>query len=180
MALDANDIADMLVSFSMIDNDIAENILNYIFAWPDIYEIDNVLLPVALQMAESTANHQSSPMVCIRQTVITHLQTRLTEPLEPPADWKRENTMNCSCRDCSELKRFLSHPEQAQWRFTAAEARRSHLQHAISRSKSDVDCATDKKGRPYTLVCTKNQASYQCRVEQSHRDQEALTCLLAV
>jgi hypothetical protein len=35
-----------------------------------------------------------------------------------------------------------------------------------------VDVTTDRRGRPYTLVCTKNQASYDRRAKQRRKDLE--------
>lgn len=160
MALDASDIADIIVSFNRIDSEIAENTLDYMLAWPALYGMDEVLLPAALQIAASTVNHELSAVMRLTQLVITHLQTRLAKQLEPPADWHREKATQCSCKDCSELNLFLISTDQPQWRFKAAEWRRNHVQHFIDRSKSDVDYAVDKNNRPYTLVCTKNQASY--------------------
>jgi hypothetical protein len=40
----------------------------------------------------------------------------------------------------------------------------------ISRARCDMDLTTDKRGRPYTLVCTKNQASYDRRARQREQD----------
>jgi len=34
----------------------------------------------------------------------------------------------------------------------------------------NLDYVTEERGRPYTLRCTKNQASYQRRVEQRRQD----------
>ena len=134
-------------------------------------------MPAALQIAESTASDELSAVVRLRQVVITHLQTRLAEQLEPPADWSRDKANKCSCKDCRELNQFLISADQVQWRFKAAEPRRNHVQHAIDMNKSDVDYVTEKKSRPYTLVCTKNQAGYQRRVEQAKRDRDALARL---
>jgi hypothetical protein len=47
---------------------------------------------------------------------------------------------------------------------------RDHVEHSIKRDHCDVDCVTDKHGRPYGLICTKNQASYERRVEQRKKD----------
>jgi len=41
----------------------------------------------------------------------------------------------------------------------------------------DLDLTTDKRGRPYTLVCTKNQASYDRRAKQRKQDLEDLARL---
>jgi uncharacterized protein YciI len=41
-----------------------------------------------------------------------------------------------------------------------------------------VDCITDRRSRPYSLVCTKNQNSYQRRVEQRQHDLDYLARLV--
>ncbi len=167
----------MLPERGIIDADLAENTLDYMLAWPNIYGMDDVLLPAALQIPTSTAGDELPTVVRLRQVVITHLQTRLAEQLEPPSDWSRDNTNQCSCKDCGELSRFLINPDQQQWHFKAAESRRKHVQHAINRNQSDVNYVTEKQSRPYSLVCTKNQASYQRRVRQTQSDQQALARL---
>ena len=52
----------------------------------------------------------------------------------------------------------------------AVEAERSHVEETIRRAGCDLDVTTDRRGRPYSLVCTKNQASYERRVKQRKRD----------
>ncbi|MCG6941648.1 MAG: 2OG-Fe(II) oxygenase [Thiohalocapsa sp.] len=51
-----------------------------------------------------------------------------------------------------------------------AEAKRRHVEDSIRTHRCDLDTHTDKAGRPYTLVCTKNQASYERRVQQRNKD----------
>jgi hypothetical protein len=48
----------------------------------------------------------------------------------------------------------------------AAEADRRHVEDTVKRAGCDADMATDRRGRPYSLVCTKNQASYERRATQ--------------
>ncbi len=180
MALSAEEVADILVCFSMIIADLAEQTLDYMLAWPEMYGTDKILLPAALHLAASSVNNELPAVQRLRGIVMTHLQSRLAEPLAPQADWSRGFKIKCSCANCSELKHYLKNPGQAQWRFKAVEAHRSHIEHMINLNRCDVDYVTEKKSRPYTLVCTKNRASYQRRVKQSHRDQEALAHLEAV
>ena len=47
---------------------------------------------------------------------------------------------------------------------------RSHLESEIRRAVLDIDTKTEKKGRPYTLVCTKNRASYRRRLAEYAED----------
>jgi len=178
--LSSDEMADMIAAFSMIDTDLAEKTLDYMLAWPNPYDMDKVLLPIALHLAAATLSYESSAIKRLHQLVITHLQTRLAKQLEPPADWSREHTLGCGCKDCQALSVFLKSPDQEQWRFKAAEAYRKHLEHSITRNQYDVSFVTDKKNRPYSLVCTKNQASYLRRVEAAKNDQDALARLLAV
>jgi hypothetical protein len=50
------------------------------------------------------------------------------------------------------------------------EADRSHVENTIRSAKCDIDMTTEKRGRPYSLICTKNQASYERRVRQREQD----------
>jgi len=178
MALSSSDIAEVLECFSMVNVDLAEKTLNYMIAWPASYDIDQLLLPAAIQLVKSKVDNELPTIARLQQQVITHLQTRLAEPLVPPADWSRSNNIKCSCEDCRELKRFLISPQQEKWFFKAAEVRRNHIEHIIRMNKLDIDYSTEKKSRPYSMVCTKNQAGYQRLVKQVQSDKKDLSCLL--
>ena len=52
----------------------------------------------------------------------------------------------------------------------AVQHTRDHVEHVIQQTHCDLDCTTNKRGRPYTLICTKNQASYERRVRQREKD----------
>lgn len=176
--LTASIVADMLVSFSLIDTGLAEKALDYMLAWPTMYDIDNVLLPACLKIQKITTDNELSALVRLWDIIIAHLQKRLAENLKPPADWQRDSLIKCSCKDCAELSQFLNSPGQKQWAFKAAEARRGHVQHSIHGHQCDLDFMTEKKSRPYSLVCTKNQASYERRVDLYKNDKKALACLI--
>ncbi|MDP2903480.1 MAG: KilA-N domain-containing protein [Methylovulum sp.] len=109
-----------------------------------------------------------------RLAVATHVQKRVAEDLTPPADWRRDSQLKCNCKDCTELRLFLDDPHQDSWRFKAAENRREHVTQTISKHLCDVDQKTEKLSRPYSLICTKNQASYQRRVAQRQKDLDTL------
>ena len=111
-------------------------------------------------------------MACVAQ-----LRLRTAEPLAPPSDWTRAVELGCRCARCTGLGRFLASPDQKVWTFEAAEAARSHMEATVKRSHCDVDLATDRHGRPYSLVCTKNRASYERRARQRKTDLEDLARL---
>jgi len=68
------------------------------------------------------------------------------------------------------LKRFLADPTRKLWTFKAAQAQRSHVEASIRHSGCDVDFVTEKRGSPYSLICTKNQATYENRARQRKKD----------
>lgn len=79
--------------------------------------------------------------------------------------------------NCRDLARFLADPARETWVFKAAEADRRHAAATIASAKSDVRIATDPRGRPYSLVCTKTQASYERRARQRAQDLPDMTLL---
>lgn len=48
---------------------------------------------------------------------------------------------------------------------------------SIKRANADLDLRTETQGRPYSLVCTKNQASFDRRMRQRGKDLEDLARL---
>ena len=167
-------VVDVLSGFSAIDNTLAENALNYLLAWPATYDRDKILVPAALQLTETETSRVFPVVERLRHAVRRHLNTRIAEVLEPPADWRRDSQIKCACKDCAELRAFLNNPAQSTWSFKAAEAKRKHIEHSINSHKSDVSYVTEKSNRPYSLICTKNMASYQRRVEQRKSDLDML------
>ncbi len=83
--------------------------------------------------------------------------------------------MTCRCVDCATLRNFLEAPHTPRWEFRAVQERRAHVEQALW--GRDVDTQTLRKGSPHTLVCVKNQRSYERRVEQRRGDEAALARL---
>ena len=170
-------VSDVLTSFSAINAELANDTLNYFLTWPTVYNVDTILVSVALLLTESEF-HRNLPVVKkLRTAVITHINVRVAMALEPPKDWQRNSKISCKCPDCTALSAFLSEPTQSTWRLKAVEARRKHVELSISRHASDIDCRTQRSGSPHTLVCTKNQASYELRVTQRKQDLKFLSSL---
>jgi hypothetical protein len=152
---------------------------DHMLAWPKSYDLDMVLIPAVVDLV-GTRSAKSLPAVeRLRAAALVHLRTRIAEPLEAPKDWRRNSQLPCSCPDCRDLARFLDDPAQKTWTLKAVEAQRGHVEAMIRQAGSDLDTVTDRKGRPYTLVCTKNQASYERRVRQRRRDLETVARLEA-
>jgi len=113
----------------------------------------------------------------LRDVCLEGLRTRIALPLEPPRDWTRASALTCHCPLCSELSAFLADPSRRIWTIKTAEANRNHLQASMTSNGCDLDVTTDRHGRPYALVCTKNQASYDRRATQRTADLDHLARL---
>lgn len=163
-------IVDLFTALTRIDAALAERAADHVLAWPQTYELDRVLVPALRELMGQAEIKDSSGVDRLRRACVEHLRSRVVEPLEAPTDWKRASAVGCSCRYCSELSIFLAAPEQKTWTLRAAEAHRRHVQATIKSSRCDVNVRTERRGSPHSLICTKNQASYERRVEQRSND----------
>jgi hypothetical protein len=89
------------------------------------------------------------------------LQSRTATPPVKPQDYRRTHELSCSCGDCRQLSRFLADPKQRQVRLPLKKERRQHVHQIIESNSCDLTHVTERVGRPFTLVCTKTEASYQ-------------------
>lgn len=163
-------VVDLLTALSVLDRGLAERAVDHLLAWPKTYGLDAVIVPAALTLTERASVSDGAAVQCLRDAALAHLNARIAEPLKPPPNWTRASAIACRCADCAELSRFLADPERKTWTFKAAEPKRRHLEESIQRNACDVDCATERSGRPYGLVCAKNQASYEKRALQRKKD----------
>ncbi len=163
-------VVDVLSALDCIDSALAVKALEHFLSNSETYDIDKVLLPAALQFHEQSGMHGKPSIQTLRTAILAHLRQRIAEPLEPPADWRRPSAIDCTCTYCRDLSRFLADPTRSTWLLKAAQAARSHAERSIWSNDCDLDCATEERGRPYTLRCTKNQASYQRRGQQRRQD----------
>ena len=159
--------------------ELAERATDHLLGCPKSFDMDAVLVPAALRLTESAHSSDLAPIQRLSAACVAHLRARIGEPLEPPRDWARAAMIACRCKDCVELNGFLADPARKLWTFRAAQAKRSHVEASIRHSACDVDCVTEQHGRPYSLVCTKNQATYENRAQQRKNDLKDLARLEA-
>jgi predicted 2-oxoglutarate/Fe(II)-dependent dioxygenase YbiX len=173
-------IVDLLTALVATDPVLAGAAVDHVLRWPATYDFDTVLVPASsiLLVAANTVR-DAAAVVRLRSACIEHLDHRIALDLQPPADWRRDDSVGCDCVDCQAMSRFLRDATQKQWIFAAAQPRRSHLEATIRNRRCDVDHLTEKVGSPHRLVCTKNQASYQRRCEQRADDLQARARLIA-
>ncbi len=176
-AVDADTVADLMAALCRIAADLASRAAAHLLAWPKTYGLDALLLPVLRRWAGQPEVFKAAPVQRLCAACRAHLDARVALALVPPGDWRRDGALPCRCQHCNELARFLVNPDQRVWRYKAAEFERSHVLSSIRGAESDVHSVTDKTGRPYTLVCTKNQASYERRAVQRKQDLADLALL---
>ena len=165
-------VADLLRALVATDQVLAERAAAQILAWPKTYDLDRVLVPALRVMKRVDAAIEP-----VRAACLAHLRARAAEPLAPPADWRRPSRVSCKCEFCAALGKFLADPIQQTWVLRAVEHDRGHVEGTIRTINADVDTRTDRKGRPYSLVCVKNQASYERRAVLRKQDLQDLAQL---
>jgi len=155
-------VIDLVRTLASTDTALLEAAVDTFLAWPTTWDMDAVLIPAVLRLGTASPR--------LRDACLTHLRGRVARPLAPPADWARDATLTCRCPQCRDLAHFLADPASETWQLRAAEAIRAHVQGTIVKSQCDLDTETLRRGRPYTLVCRKNQASYERRALQRRDD----------
>lgn len=170
-------VVDVVAAFAVLDPMLADKASQHMLQWPAVYKFDEVLVPAVKKLVKKATTKKLAAVEILRNACMEHLRNRIAKELAPPADWTRPSSIHCECADCTELSTFLANPKRESWDFRAAEQRRRHVSSSINTNNCDLDCRTDKNGRPYGLVCTKNQASYERRVQQRQEDLDNLALL---
>ncbi len=106
------------------------------------------------------------------------LLARSATPPEAPTDWIVAAEISCNCDLCAQLKAFCADPDAEVWRFPVRKELRKHLHRQIDKHRLDMDHVTERRGSPYTLVCTKNRASHQRRLKEYAEDVSWMQALI--
>jgi predicted 2-oxoglutarate/Fe(II)-dependent dioxygenase YbiX len=161
-------VTDLFTALARIDPVLGDEALTRMLAKPKVYDFDEVLVPaVGTLLGEDP---RPAAIERLRLACLAHLEARIALPLAPPGDWGRPSKVGCACAHCAALSRFLADPATERWVLRANERDRQHVARTIGSAHCDVDMVTERRGSPYSLVCTKNQASYQRRKRQRGRD----------
>ena len=106
------------------------------------------------------------------------LLDRSANPPKEPQDWVLEARVACDCELCAALNAFCGDPVDRVRRFPLRQDLRKHLHRQIDRHRLDMSHVTERRGRPFTLVCTKNRASHKRRLAEYARDVETMHSLI--
>jgi hypothetical protein len=168
----------LVQSFLVLDEPaLLDRLVAYVLERPQAFDLTTVQVPVLLDLAPwltRNVKRPSAPLSRWLAAVLEALQARAADPPREPADWRRDSATNCKCADCRELSRFLQDPDQETLRLPLVQHRRQHLHQIIDGRRLDTTHVTERRGRPYTLVCTKTKASYQRALKAHHVDLDHL------
>jgi len=177
-------LASLAKSLIAIDESaLLARVVEHAFATPTWYCLTKAHLAAVSGLRPWLEEHVTKPNAGLSKWIAAcreKLQTRTATPPKKPGNLRRPAELTCKCADCSALKMFLQNADEAVYRFRARQDRRSHVELVIRQNRCDVDCATDRRGSPQTLVCTKNAASFERSLEAYRRDEEHLAMLRAL
>ena len=106
------------------------------------------------------------------------LLARSAEPPAPPGDWTIAANAGCRCEHCDKLRDFCKDPAARTARFPLRKDLRAHLHQIIDNQQLDIEHVTERRGRPFTLVCTKTRASHERRLAEYAEDVSCMQGLL--
>jgi hypothetical protein len=178
-AIDRNDLLQLLTkTFLALDEpELLDRLVTYVLDRPKDFDLTTIQIPALLGLGtwlKRNAKRFFPPLDRWLSAAVIELESRASHPPQEPADWRREATTGCNCADCKELNRFLNDPNTKTLRLPLAEGRRQHLHNVIDGKKLDTTHVTERRGRPYTLVCNKTQASYKRALTAHHVDLDHL------
>ncbi len=136
------------------------------------------MLPAALEgMHEDEELARSSAYALLWRQAADFLLERSSEVPAEPTDWAMPAEVRCDCEDCVALLAFCRDPDKRVGRFSVRKDRRKHIHRTIDGYRLDLDHETERKGSPYTLVCTKTRAGHRRRLREYAEDVEWMDSL---
>ena len=158
------------------------NLIDHTLAHQEQYDLTDTHLAAIFKL-ESRLGTLSPPGRAIAHWLSAcrrELKKRTARAPQAPTDWRRDAELSCKCADCRVLGRFLANPNERVCRMPLNKERRRHMHGIIERNRYDVTHVTERKGRPFTLVCTKTTASYERACKTFERDKRNLSRLVGV
>ena len=108
------------------------------------------------------------------------LLRRSDRPPEEPRNWIVPADLDCDCAPCARLDAFCNDPDAQIGRLPFRKELRRHLHRQIDRHRLDMSHVTERRGSPYTLVCTKNRASHERRLAEYAEDVDWMLTLARI
>ena len=145
---------------------------------PDIVTPDR-MLPAALELMHRQGGLAATAAygVLWRRAADFLLERSSSVPAEPK-DWTIAADISCDCDLCTRLRAFCEDPVAQVEHFRVRKDLRWHLHQVIDEARLDMDHETLRRGSPHTLICTKNRASHQRRLQEYAEDLRSMRKLL--
>ncbi len=147
---------------------------------PDAIEPQRILPEALESLSREEGFTDSAACILLWNHAADSLLDRSAKPPEAPRDWIVEAPIACDCELCAALKDFCADPIDRVRRFPLRTELRKHLHRQIDQHRLDMSHVTERRGSPYTLVCTKNRASHGRRLAEYAKDVEAMHLLTAL
>jgi hypothetical protein len=109
--------------------------------------------------------------------VVGSLERALEAKPRSSDDWSIEPPPGCSCELCKQLSAFLRDRGRIQHAWPLAKERRRHIHEVIDRHRLPVTHTTVRRGRPQTLVLTKQKALFEREAALRARQKTLLSWL---
>ena len=138
---------------------------------PLILDVSSTIVP-ALEACFSRPEKLPAPLAnpLWRYAVVFYLKRSETPP-PAPVDWAQDVAeANFNMPELRELVRFARDPVRQVSSFRSKKEIREQIHNFIERLGLDMTHVTERKGSPYTLVCTKTRATYERVCDQYRRD----------
>jgi hypothetical protein len=107
------------------------------------------------------------------QHVVDRLEQTLAAPARSPDDWSIDVPLHCKCELCAVLSSFLRDPQRIEYAWPLAAEGRGHIHNKLDSYALPVTHVTTRRGRPYTLVLTKQRELFD-REDALRKRQRAL------
>lgn len=137
------------------------------------------VIPAALaELGQHRDVANAAPARHLWRTAADALLARSSTPPEAPSDWTIAANLPCDCEHCAALRAFCRDPVARKARFPLRKDLRRHLHREIDRHRLDLTHVTERRGRPYTLICTKTRGSHRRRLSEYAEDVSCMRSLL--
>ena len=164
-------------SFLVEDTAMRQSIREFVLTDRSLEAIRQTLVPALLQTTgERYYQEQNSLCPEVADWVRVQLETEITRAILPYPDWARPSAAKVE-KLYPQFSAFLKDPVEKIYVYPARQSIREQMKQMIESEGLDVDCETVKKGRPYQLVCTKNNASYERALRVRAKDEQHLEAL---
>ena len=135
-------------------------------------------IPAALdELYSETGLADTAAYTTLWRHATEFLLSRSELPPEQPLDWRITADINCHCEYCTKLRAFCKDPSTQIARFPLRKDLRAHLHKIIDYNQLDLTHETERRGSPYTLVCTKTRATYRRRLAEYTEDVSCMRLL---